>query len=190
MELTLILLMILIVIGVAAVKLNGETLAFPFKKRTNLFTPVERSFLDMLEKAIGDQYRVICRVKLSDVVALRQGTDKKTARSAMSRAGSRHLDFVLCDREDLSPVVAIDLVSPKGKEGYKGQRDWFVSSTLDAARIPHLRIKIKSGYSKEEIRNCIEAKLAPVRYKEPAKPLIQGTNKSQDKPGMRRPVTA
>ncbi|GAB3011941.1 DUF2726 domain-containing protein [Bowmanella dokdonensis] len=189
MELTIILLMILIVVAVGAIKLNGDSLAFPFKKRSNLFTPVERSFLELLESAVGSQYRIICRVKLSDIVSLRQGTDKKVGRNSMLRASSRHLDFVLCDKQDMSPVVAVDLVHQQGKEGYKSQRDWFVSSSLDAARIPHLRIKVKSGYSAQEIRECIDAKLAPMRYKEPKKPLVQGTQKD-DKATLGRPITA
>ncbi|MBN7821039.1 DUF2726 domain-containing protein [Bowmanella yangjiangensis] len=189
MELTIVLLMMLIVVAIGAIKLTGEKLAFPFKKRSNLFTPVERTFLELLESAVGHQYRVICRVKLSDILSLRQGTDKKTARSALQKAASRQLDFVLCDKTDMSPVVAVDLVHNAGKDGYKSQRDWYVSSSLDAARIPHLRIKVKSGYSAQEIRDCIEAKLAPMRYKEPKKPLIQGTIKD-DKAGLGRAITA
>lgn len=175
MELTLVLLMMLMVIAVVAIKLNGDKLAFPFRKRDNLFTPVERSFLNLIEAGVGDQYRIICRVRLSDIVSLRHGTDKKTGRTAMIKAAGRSLDFVLCDKETLAPVVAVDLVHQSGKEGYKTQRDWFVSSTLDAARIPHLRIKVKSGYSPQDFRDCLEAKLAPVRYKAPKKPLIAGT---------------
>ncbi|MDF2178504.1 DUF2726 domain-containing protein [Aliiglaciecola sp. CAU 1673] len=190
MELTIILLMILIIVAIGAIKLNGDNLAFPFKKRSNLFTPVERSFLDLIESAVGDQYRIVCRVRLSDILTLRQGTDKKTGRSAMLKANSRYLDFILCDKQDLSPVVAVDLVHQQGKEGYKSQRDWFVSSALDAARIPHLRIKVKSGYSAKDIRDCIDAKLAPVRYKEPKKPLVQGTMKDDAKSSLNRPVTA
>lgn len=186
MELAIILMMLLIIVAIGAVKLNDQGLSFPFKRKTNLFSNVERNFLDLIEQSVGSRYRVICRVRLTDIIALRQNTNKKTAKSALVRASGRHLDFVLCDKEDLSPVVAIDLVHKQGKEGYKSQRDWFVSGALDAARIPHLRFKVKTGYTSQEIRECIENKLAPMKRKDP-KPLVQGTN-NPDNPNNNRPT--
>ncbi|MBC3765191.1 DUF2726 domain-containing protein [Neptunicella marina] len=192
MDLAIVLLILLIVVAVVALKFNDPGLAFPFRKKTNLFTPVERNFLNLLDVAVGNQYRIICRVKLADVITIRQGTDKKTSRNALIRAGAKQLDFVLCDKNDLSPVVAIDLVHPNGKEGYKSQRDWFVSSSLEAAKIPHIRIKVKSGYKPLEIRQCIEGKLASLRYNTPKEPIIKGTlgQAPDNKTGIRRPVAA
>lgn len=186
MELAILLMMLLIVVAIGAIKLNDQGLSFPFKRKTNLFSNTERRFLELIEQAVGNRYRVVCRVKLTDILALRQSTDKKTAKTAMLRASGRHLDFVLCDKEDMSPVVAIDLVHKQGKEGYKSQRDWFISGALDAARIPHLRVKVKSGYTPQEIRECIDNKLAPLKRKEP-KPLIPGTLNPEN-PENKRPT--
>lgn len=189
MELVIVLLMLLIVVSLTAIKLSDGKLSFPFKKKSNLFTPVERNFLDLLESAVGNQYRIICRVRLTDILAVRQGHTKKDIRTAIQRASGRYLDFVLCDKSDLSPVVAVDLVHDKG-EGYKAQRDWFVSGALDAARIPHLRIKVKSGYKPQDIRNCIDAKLAPVKFKEPKDPIVAGSDNPKRKTPLTRPIAA
>ncbi|MCC2617432.1 DUF2726 domain-containing protein [Aestuariibacter halophilus] len=186
MEWAIILMMLLIVVAIGAIKLNDQGLNFPFKRKENLFSPAERRFLELIEQAVGHQFRIICRVKLSDIVSLRQNTDKKTAHAALSRASTKQLDFVLCSKDDMNPIVAIDLVHGQGKEGHKAQRDWYVSSALDAARIPHLRIKVKPGYSVQEIRDCIEAKLAPLKRKEP-KPLIPGSN-NPDNPNAHKPT--
>ncbi|MFT4937218.1 MAG: hypothetical protein ACI88A_000232 [Paraglaciecola sp.] len=177
MELAIVLMMLLIIVAVGAMKLNEPRLAFPFKKKTNLFTPVERSFLELIEEAVGGRYRVLCRVKLTDIVAVRQSTDKKTSKNAFTRAGGRSLDFVLCSKQDMTPVMAIDLVHQNpAKDGYKSQRDWFTTGSLDAARIPHVRIKVRSGYQAKDIRDCIEARLAPSVIKQSKTPIIQGTN--------------
>jgi hypothetical protein len=53
---------------------------------------------------------------------------------------------------------AIDLVDTQGR-GYKIKKDWFVSGSLEAASIPHLRIKVKANYTLEEIRSCINTRL-------------------------------
>lgn len=189
MELAIILMMLLIVVALGALKLNDGGLSFPFKRKTSLLTTTERNFLELIERAVGSKYRVLCRVRLSEIVSLRQNTDKRTAKNALIKASGRQLDFVLCDKQDMSPVIAVDLVHNKGKEGYKTQRDWYVSSALDAARIPHLRIKVKTGYSPQEIKECIETKLAPMQRKQP-KIVIPGTqnpdNPRADKP--KRPL--
>lgn len=163
MELAIILMMLLIVVAVGAMKLSDNGVTFPFRQKPQLFTPVEHTFLKLIEQAVGQEFRIVCRVRLSDVVTVRQQTNKKNAGMALSRAASRQLDFVLCDREDMRPILAIDLVHSQGKDGYKTQKDWFVTGALDAASVPHARIKVKSGYSIEDIRECIENKLVPYR---------------------------
>ncbi|GAA0859712.1 DUF2726 domain-containing protein [Aliiglaciecola litoralis] len=189
MELAIVLMMLLIVVALVALKLNDSGLSFPFKRKASLLSQTELTFLDLIENAVGNKYRVLCRVRLSEVLALRQNTDKRTAKNALMKAASRQLDFVLCSKQDMSPVIAVDLVNNTSKEGYKKQRDWYVSSALDAARIPHLRIKAKSGYTALDIRECIEAKLAPLQRKQP-KPVMPGTqnpdNPRADKP--KRPI--
>ena len=46
----------------------------------------------------------------------------------------------------------LDLVDTQGK-GYKLKKDWFVSGALEAASIPHIRIKVKANYTVDEIRD-------------------------------------
>lgn len=185
MELAIILMMLLIVVALGALKLNDNGLSFPFKRKLNLLSQTENQFFSLIEQAVGNQHRILCRVRLSEVICLRQNTDKKTAKSALLKANSKQLDFVLCNKEDMSPVMAIDLVNNQSKEGYKSQRDWYVSSALDAARIPHLRIKAKHGYTLAEVRECIEAKLAPTKRKKP-QPVVQGVN-NPDNPISSKP---
>jgi hypothetical protein len=177
MELAIVLMMLLIIVAVGAMKLHEPNLAFPFKKKGNLFTPVERTFLGLIEEAVGGEFRILCRVKMSDILAVRQTADKKSSKNAASRAGSKHLDFVLCSKKDMSPVMAIDLVHSGGKDGYKNQRDFFVSGALDAAHLPHVRIKVRSGYKAQDIRECIHAKLPLPRMKQLSAPSVQNSGK-------------
>ncbi|MFT2091818.1 DUF2726 domain-containing protein [Paraglaciecola sp. 2405UD69-4] len=192
MELGIILMMLLIIVAVAAMKLNEPGIAFPFKKKGNLFTPVERTFLALIDDAVGKDYRILCRVRMNDILSIRQSTNKKTSISATTRASSKHLDFVLCSKQDMSPVMAIDLVHMKGKDGYKSQRDYFVSGALDAANIPHVRIKVRSGYTAAQIRECIHAKLPKPQLKQLSPPASQGksalTNELTGQPKPTRPI--
>lgn len=188
MELIAILLIVLVGVGYAAIKLNANPgMSFPYHKKTSLYTPAERGFLRLLEQSVGDEYRIISRVRLQDIVTIKQGMTKKAAIAALNRTNGRVLDFVLCEKQDLTPVAAIDLVNNKSKDGYKAKKDWFTSGALDAAGLPHIRIKVKAGYRPQEIRACIEAKLAPVNYRNP-KPVMK--SKNGHKTPMSRPVAA
>lgn len=177
MELAIVLMMLLIIVAVGAMKLHEPGLAFPFRKKGNLFTPFERTFFGLLEEAVGNEFRILCRVKMSDILTIHQSTDKKTSKNAASRAGSKNLDFVLCSKKDMSPIIAIDLVHSGGKEGYKSQRDFYVSGALDAAHIPHCRIKVRPGYKAQDIRDCIQAKLPKPTLKQLNAPPSQSGGK-------------
>lgn len=159
MELILFALVSLIVIvGVLASRLNDNSFPFPFDSKNAIFTPAEKNFQNLVEQAMGSKYRVINRVKLADIVTIRNGISDRASQSAVNNAEGKYLDFVICDRETMKLLGAIDLVDTKGK-GYKIKKDWFVSGALEAASIPHLRIKVKANYTLDEIRACINSRL-------------------------------
>jgi len=166
MEIAIILMALLICISVIAIKFNQEKIEFPFLGKSQLFTAAERQFLGLIENAVAGEFRVICRVRLSDLLSLRKNTNGKIAKSAILRAGTKQLDFVLCNKDDMTPIMAIDLVYGSGKNGHNTQRDFFVNGALETASIPHVRIKAKAGYSVADIQECIESKLVPLRRRQ------------------------
>jgi hypothetical protein len=159
MELILFALISLIVIvGVLASRLNDNSFPFPFDSKNSVFTPAEKNFQNLVEQAMGTKYRIINRVKLVDIVTIRNGVSDRASQSAVNNAEGKYLDFVICERATMKLLGAIDLVDTQGK-GYKIKKDWFVSGALEAASIPHLRIKVKANYTLDEIRACIHSRL-------------------------------
>ena len=159
MELILFALISLIVIvGVLASRLNDNSFPFPFDSKASVFTPAEKNFQNLLEQAMGHKYRIINRVKLSDIVTIRNGVSNRASQSAASNADGKYLDFVICERSSMKLLGAVDLVDTQGR-GYKIKKDWFISGALEAASVPHLRIKVKANYTLDEIRACINSRL-------------------------------
>ncbi|MCJ8318606.1 MAG: DUF2726 domain-containing protein [Colwellia sp.] len=159
MELILFALISLIVIvTVLATRLSDNSFPFPFDSKRSIFTPAEKNFQHLVEQAMGSKYRILNRVKLSDVVNIRNGISTRASQVAATKASSKYLDFVICDRNSMKLLGAIDLVDTQGK-GYKIKKDWFVSGTLEAAAIPHIRIKVKANYTIDEIKACINSRL-------------------------------
>ena len=171
MEIAIILMALLICISVIAIKFNQDKIEFPFLVKNQMFTAAERQFLGLIEQAVAGEFRVLCRVRLVDLLSLRKDTDGKIAKSAILRAGTKQLDFVLCNKDDMTPIMAIDLVYGSGKNGHNTQRDFFVNGALETASIPHVRIKARSGYTVTEIQECIESKLVPLRRRQGKTPF-------------------
>jgi hypothetical protein len=159
MELILLAMISLIVIvALLASRLNDNSFPFPFDSKSVVFTPAEKNFQNLVEQALGPKYRILNRVKLSDIVAIRNGISKRASQIAVKNANSKFVDFAICERNSMKLLGAIDLVDTQGK-GYKVKKDWFVSGALDASAIPHIRIKVKTNYTLDEIRACINSRI-------------------------------
>ncbi|WP_404340836.1 DUF2726 domain-containing protein [Pseudoalteromonas mariniglutinosa] len=158
---------------------------YPFTRKQSVFTQVESAFLNLLERAVGDQYKIVSRVKLIDIIDCKQGLSPKAKRAAMAKAKNKQLDYVLIDKEKLTIIAAVDLVNNANKDGHKAQRDWFVNGALEAAGIPHIRMKVKAGYRPSEVRDAIMFKLG----KAPAAP-VRPTRNRVTKPAVLSPSQA
>jgi len=149
---------LIVIVAVMASRLTNNSYPFPFDKKTTIFTAAEKNFHSLLEQAVGENFRVVNRVKLSDLVSIRHGVSDKASQTALNNANSKYLDFVICHKTSMELAGVIDLVDTNGK-GYKVKKDWFVGGALEAAAIPHLRIKVKGTYTLDEIRSCINKRL-------------------------------
>jgi hypothetical protein len=149
---------LIVIVAMLASRLNDNSFPFPFDRKTVIFTPAEKNFQHLVEQALGNKYRIVNRVKLADVVTIRNGVSTRAGQTASTNANNKYLDFVICDRDSMKMLGAIDLVDTQGK-GYKVKKDWFVSGALEAAAIPHIRIKVKANYTIDEIRACINSRI-------------------------------
>lgn len=183
MEFVLLLILLLVVIvAMVASRFIDSGNPFPVQKKPSLFSPVERSFLQLLEKAVAGEYKILNRVKLADVMELKNGTSDKARNSTLAKLNAKYLDFVLCDPTDFTVVAVLDLVNTSSKEGHKAVPDWFVNGALDAAGVPYLRMKIKAGYTAADIQAAIATRLGKTVVK--PEPLFKGLVKK----GPTRPV--
>ena len=58
---------LIVIVALLASRLNDNSFPFPFDKKETIFTPAEKNFQNLVEQAMGDKYRIINRVKLSDM---------------------------------------------------------------------------------------------------------------------------
>ena len=142
----------------------------PYEKQPALFTPAERSFLGVLEQAVGNQFRIMGKVRLGDIVKVKAGLDNKERQSAFNRIQSKHVDFIACDPNDLSIQFAVELDDKSHEREDRQDRDAFVDKVMEAAGIPIIHFQAKRAYVVQEVRDTLVAKLNPPEEKPEEKP--------------------
>lgn len=128
----------------------------PYLKKDSLLTPAERSFLGVLEQALGGRYRVYAQVRLGDLLAVKTGTNRSARAIALNRINRKHADFVLCEKESLEIVCAIELDDASHQQARRKARDSFLEEACRAAGLPLARFVAKAAYSIQDVREAIE----------------------------------
>ena len=100
-----------------------------YTKQQHLFSPAELSLMKVLDEAVSDQYRVFGKVRVADVLEVKSGVDKRDRRAALNRITSKHFDYVLCRKDDLSFVCAIELDDRSHERAERRERDQFLDET-------------------------------------------------------------
>lgn len=158
-------LLILVVLGglVASRKKGGAATSgsLPYQSTNALFSATERSFLGILDRAVGSDYRVFGKVRVADVVAVKSGLSNSARQIAVNRVAAKHLDFVVCRAADLSLVCAVEL-NDKSHSSQRAQaRDQFVAQVCRTVGLPLLTVQAQRAYSVQDIQLQFTSLVSP-----------------------------
>jgi Protein of unknown function (DUF2726) len=154
-------LIVLLFVVVALVKILERIVSgrrsegFPYEPVTKLFTPAERSFFGVLEQVFANDYRVLGKVRLGDIIHPRKGLSGSARASALNRISGKHVDFVICDFRTLNLIGVIELDDSSHATSRSQRRDDVKDKALAAAGVPLIRVPAQRGYSLEEIRDRV-----------------------------------
>ena len=143
-------------------KQSGHTssISFPYQRGKPLFSEAERSFLCVLDQAVGADYRVFGKVRLADVATMKSGLSKSARQGALNRIAYKHFDYVVCRAGDLSVICAVEL-NVKSHASRKAQdRDELVANVCRVIALPLLIVPARATYSPEEVRTQFLASIA------------------------------
>lgn len=152
---------------------KGISLRDTYAKIESLFSPAERSFLGVLDQACGQDFRVLGKVRVADVVqtlpVVRQRLGQKAWWQAFNKVSSKHFDFVLCHPDTLITLGIIELDDRSHELSERQARDAFLEELCLAIRVPLIRIPVRAGYSVQQVRDLVMAQLrtAPLPVSDP-----------------------
>jgi very-short-patch-repair endonuclease len=147
-------------------KRPSEDINYAYESRRSLLTKAETTFYHALSQAVGDQYRVFSKVRMEDIIQVKRGLNRKEAYGLRSRIKSRHIDFVLCDPENLSIQVCVELDDRSHQRADRQKRDAFVNQAMEAAGVRLVRIPTSRSYEEVALANLISPAPAPVETPE------------------------
>jgi hypothetical protein len=136
--------------------------ALPYQKAEALFSPAERSFLGVLHQAVGDNAAIFGKVRVADVMEPKTGLSRSARQSAFNRISGKHFDFLLCDKEDLSVICAIELDDRSHQSKGRHQRDEFLQGVCEAAGVPLVQVPAMSGYVIDSVKRLIAPHLTTI----------------------------
>jgi hypothetical protein len=155
-----ILLIVLALLGLRLKASRGHKDEYPYIRNQALFTPAERSLLEVLEQAVGAEYRIFGKIRIVDVVNVRTIEQRSVRQRAFNRINGKHFDFILCAKEDLSIVGAVDLDHRSHQDNKASQRDTFLEGLCQAISLPLVRVQPGRAYSVTELREKVVGALS------------------------------
>jgi len=130
---------------------------YQYERKHHIMTGAEADFFDTLVQTVGDTYHVFPQVHLSAI--LNHTVKGQTWDAAFKHINGKSVDFVLCDKDNLKPVLAIELDDWTHGRDDRRQRDAEVDRIFAGADLPLIHFtdyrKLDSSSITKAISNAI-----------------------------------
>lgn len=110
-----------------------------YEAQDSLLTKHELFFYRSLVPVVKELgYMICCKVRMADIIKPVYNTNWQTA---FNKISSKHIDFVLCDKKTMKPLLAVELDDRSHERFDRIERDNFVNIAFKDAGIPILHVK-------------------------------------------------
>ena len=126
---------------------------YQYRRKDYLISRAEHKFFDVLIEFVGDRFYVFPQAHLATFL------DHKIVgqnwKGAFRHIDEKSVDFVLCDKAYIKPLLAIELDDRTHDRADRKERDEIVESILKEAGLPLLRFENHGNFDKVEITQRI-----------------------------------
>lgn len=130
---------------------------YHYSKKNYFMTQAEHEFYNVLNELVGTEFVIFAQVHLPTIV--NHKVKGQNWQGALSHINRKSVDFVLCNKSNLSPVLAIELDDKSHQKQDRQYRDAEVERILSLAEMPLLRVKNQSSFDKIYLHTSIREKL-------------------------------
>ena len=125
----------------------------------------------MLDQAIGEKVRIFGKVRIADVLKTERGLNKSEKTTALNRINRKHFDFVICDKNDLSILCAVELDDKSHNQKDRQERDEFVVNACKAAGVRMIQVPARAGYTISDVADLFDGIIKLNNKKEDETPI-------------------
>ena len=165
---------IIAVIAVAAYMLAYRKIANSYlrdthvQRKSRVLTPSERAFFEQLVRALSDDYYIFAKMSLSDVVEVSPKTNWLQKSSIQKCLGNTRLDYILCQKRDLSIFGVVELENFDNKVAKKDrrEREKLVSRICQLSNIRLFYFDARQDYQDMDIHQVITGRPSKGRFEQ------------------------
>jgi hypothetical protein len=130
----------------------------PYVLKPYLMSKAERSFFGVLEQVTdSSKYYIFPQVSLNNLVNVEKNTG--SYQTYHNKVDRKSIDFVLFDRNTISPVLAIELDDSSHDRDDRQERDAFVDGVLAKAGLPLLHVGAQAAYDPKRLAASIASSI-------------------------------
>ncbi len=126
---------------------------YKYNRKDFLISRAEHEFFDILVEILGSQYYVFTQVHLPTI--LDHKIKGQNWKGAFSHINGKSVDFVICDKANIKPLLSIELDDKSHDRLDRIERDSEVERMLKEAEMPLLRFENHGNFNKEEIKRLV-----------------------------------
>lgn len=129
---------------------------FAYLKKDSLLTEAEKSFYVVLQNVVGDSYLLFSQVSLLEILSVPDGLNRSDHYSALNKIQSKHIDFLLCEKESTRPLLVIELDDSSHSRPDRIKRDEFLDEAFQGAGLSLLHVRVAYEYDREALKQQIQ----------------------------------
>ena len=116
-------------------------------------TDHEFAFYSILSDSVSGEYYIMAQTHLSAFID--HQINRQSWKGALSHIDRKSVDFLLCNKQTLTPLLVIELDDRTHEQEDRKLRDTEVERILKEAGVPLLRMASHGSLSLPELRNSI-----------------------------------
>ena len=134
----------------------------PYRMRKQFLSSTELSLLAVLQEISDGRYVVCPKVALNDIFYIQRPNENVHFYNKIFR---KHVDFLLCEIDDMKPAFGVELVKPIAKEETRSA-DQFMEDLFLSAGLPLVHVPTNEVYELSDIVHLFQLALIKVKETE------------------------
>jgi len=150
-------LVVILILGVLLFRRKKSATTIPVQSAEkneipSLLTQPELACFNTLKTVAGNEFYIMAKVSLSDIAVVKKGVDQARLKKA-AKQGKRHIDFILCNKESLAVICAIELED--ASTSAKGKKENHSADLLEEVGVMVFHMPVKTSYSIPEMQQAL-----------------------------------